>query len=279
QPLNHVVSRLLLPLPLSLLGRSILRLRAFVLHGGVHPHLGQFAVLRAILLVITPDPGLGLEGHLVFRAFAEIAFLAVNVSRYPVARDQVQAPAIHVKEVSAAETRFISAIEAHNVVILVFYPNLAVKAAIACALFGGDLEDYTADITQELAAHVLEVISLAIKVVAVSIDHPGEAQGLVFELKQSGEAAQKAALKAGVFGKIVTAVHFFAQIHAAEEVMVLRRRRALLRTKLQVLQIGLNERSAGLQHFYERVLALDRAIHHLVHRGGRWRGECGTSGC
>src|SRR4029077_15873415 len=34
-----------------------------------------------------------------------------------------------------------------------------------------------------------------------------------------------------------------------------------------------------LQHFYERVLALDRAIHHLVHRGGRWRGECGTSGC
>src|SRR6202040_4282597 len=160
--------------------------------------------------------------------------------------DQVQAPAIHVKEVSVAGSRLIGAPEAHDIVILVFYPNSAMKAAIAGPLLGGDLEDYTADFTQELAAGVLEIVGLAIELVAVGIDHPGETQGFVLVCKQPGEAAQKAALKAGVFGEIVTAVHAVAQIQAAKEVMILRRRRAFLRTELQILHIGFNERGAGL---------------------------------
>ncbi len=40
-----------------------------------------------------------------------------------------KAPAIHVEEVSVAGARLISAIQAHNVVILVFYPNSATEAS------------------------------------------------------------------------------------------------------------------------------------------------------
>src|SRR6202040_3041472 len=101
------------------------------------------------------------------RTVAEISFLAVDVGRYPVARDQVQAPAIHVEEVSVAGARLIRTIQAHNVVILVFYPNSTTEAAITGALFGGHVEDDTADITQELAVHLLEIVGLAIEVIAV----------------------------------------------------------------------------------------------------------------
>src|SRR5208337_4934023 len=86
-----------------------------------------FAVLGSLLQVITPEPGLGLECHLVLRTGAEIAFLAVDVSRYPIARDQVQAPAIHVEKVSVARTRLISTKQSHNVVILVFDPDSATE--------------------------------------------------------------------------------------------------------------------------------------------------------
>src|SRR6266851_3489084 len=61
--------------------------------------------------------------------------------------------------------------------------------------------------------------------------------------------------------------------------MVLHRCRAQLGFILQVLQIGLNERSAGLQHFHQRVLALDGAVHYLVHRVRRCRGGRGARGC
>src|SRR5258708_40305023 len=95
------------------------RLRAIVVRGGVHEHMGEFPVRGALLEVITPEPGLGLEGHLVFRKVgcrigAEIAFLAVDVSWYPLARDQVQAPPIQVEEVSVARARLIKAIQPND---------------------------------------------------------------------------------------------------------------------------------------------------------------------
>src|ERR1700739_1116196 len=123
------------------------------------------------------------------------------------------------------------------------------KAPTAGSFFRGDLKDQATDIAQELAARVLKIVGLTIEIVAVRIDHPGEAQRLVSECEQADEATQQAALEAGVFWEIVAAAHAVAQIHAAEEVMVLHGRRTLFRTELQVLQIGFNERSAALQHF------------------------------
>jgi hypothetical protein len=46
--------------------------------------------------------------------------------------------------------------------------------------------------------------------------------------------------------------------------MVLHRSRTHSRIEFQVLQIGLNQGSPGLQHFHERVLPLDHAVHDLV---------------
>src|SRR5579864_4362225 len=133
---------------------------------------------------------MGLERSLVLRSVAEITFLAVDVGRHPVARNQVKAPAVKVEEVSVARMRLIKTAQAHNVVILVFHPNSAKEAAFTGALFGGHGEDDAADVTKELAAQVLEIVGLAIEVITVNVDHPGETQGFVFELIQPGEAAQ-----------------------------------------------------------------------------------------
>ncbi len=77
-----------------------------------------------------------------------------------------------MKEVSVAGTRLIKTIQPDNVVILVFHPNAATEAAIAGGFFRGNLEDDTADITQEFAVHVLEIVGLTIEVGAVGVDHP-----------------------------------------------------------------------------------------------------------
>ena len=42
--------------------------------------------------------------------------------------------------------------------------------------------------------------------------------------------------------------------------------------EFQVLQIGLHQRSAGLEHCHERVLPQNSAVDHLVHGGG-WGGR------
>src|SRR5262252_7658676 len=183
-----------------------------------------------------------------------------------------------MKEVTRAGGRFVRAVEAHNVVILFFYPNLATKAAMASPFLREYVEEYAADIPQELVARVLEIVGLAIELVAISIDHPRETQWFVSERKQTGEATQQAALEAGAFVDIVMAGHV-AQVHAAEEVMVSHRDRTFLRTELQVLQIGFNKRGVGLQHFYQRMLSFQRAIHDRVHVVGGTRCWHDTGGC
>ncbi len=122
EALDDVIFRLLLPLPLSLQRRSILRRGAFILHA-VHTNLREFVVLVAFLQVVAPDAGLRLEGHLVLHASAEVAFFAVNVGGNPVARNQVQAPAIHVEEERILRRRSVGAIQADNVVVLDLPPR------------------------------------------------------------------------------------------------------------------------------------------------------------
>src|SRR3954468_7449061 len=122
---------------------------------------------------------------------------------------------------------------------------------------------------------------LTVKVGAVGINHPGEAQGLVLQLVELLEAAHQAGLHAlSLVVQIISAIDSLTHLHTAEKVMVLHGRRAQLWNDLEVLEICLNNGRAGLQHFNQCVLTLDRSVHHFVHRRRRCRaGHSAAEGC
>ena len=73
-----------------------------------------------------------------------------------------------------------------------FYPDAAQETSTAGILFRRDVEYEATHIAQKFAAHVAEVVVLAVKVGAVGVDHPGEAHGLVLDLVQLLESAKEA---------------------------------------------------------------------------------------
>ena len=63
------------------------------------------------------------------------------------------------------------------------------------SLLGGHVEHDAAHVAQKFAVHIFEIVVRAVKIVAVGEDHPGKADGLVFEFEQFGKSAQHAVLK------------------------------------------------------------------------------------
>src|ERR1022692_288612 len=268
EALDDIVFRLLLPLALGLERRRILGGGAFIIHA-VHADLGEFVVLATLLEVVAPDAGLGFESNLIFHASAEVAFFAVDVGGHPVSRNQVQSPAIHVEEVGIPRRRSIGTVEADDAKVLVFHPDAPEEASLAGVLLGCYVEYQAADVAQEFAADVVELIVRTVEVGAIGIDHPGEANGLVLHLEEPVETTQEAGLHALIVTlQIVLAIDRLAHIHSAKEVVVLTRYRAELRIGAQILQVGLNQRSAAGESLHEAVFALDEAIHDLIHSRG-----------
>src|SRR5438270_552992 len=60
--------------------------------------------------------------------------LKLSNGKVSIARDQVQAPAIHVEEIRIARARLVGAIETHNVVVLILHPDAAHEPAFAGVL-------------------------------------------------------------------------------------------------------------------------------------------------
>ena len=183
-----------------------------------------------------------------------------------------------MEEVGVSRTRGISAVQAYDVEILVFHPDAAQEAALAGIFLGGDVEDDAAHVALKFAMNIFELVMSAVKVLAIGENHPGKADGLVLELEQLGESAHHAGLKARIFRKIVLPVDRIAQVQAAQEIVVFLGRRTHLLVELQVLQIGLDQWSARLQHRDQGVLAFNRPVNHLVHRGHRRSCRCGRGG-
>ncbi len=166
--------------------------------------------------------------------------------------------------------RSVSSVQANDVVILIFDPDAAQEAALACSLFRCDIKHQATYIAKKLAAYVMKVIVLAVEVAAIRIHHPGEAHGLVLHLEQLLEAAHQARLHALILLlQIILAVDRLAHIHAAQKIMVGARNWAELRISRQILQVSLDHRRAVREHLHEPMLALNEAIDHLVHGSRR----------
>ena len=163
----------------------------------------------------------------------------------------------------------VGAVEAHDVVILVFDPDPAQEAALAGVLLGGDVQDNATHLAQEFAAHESEVVVLALKIL-VEDHHLGKAEGQELHGIHTAELAEHALAQPGGGGRgesaIVSAV---AHIEAAEEVHVtLWHRSAQLFVVLEILKIGLDQ---GMQLAHlgnEKVFALDGAVNDLIETGG-----------
>ena len=229
---------------------------------------------RSRLQVISPHASLRFERDLVLGSRGEVAFLAVDVSWHPITRDQIQPPAVHVEVISVARRTRISAVQPHDVEVLVLNPDAAEKASASSVFFRRQIEHQAAHVAQELAPRVVKIVVLPVKVVAVGEDHPGKAQRLVLELELLREPAQKMLLHALVFVfafvlKVVAAVDRVAQVHAPQEVMIVLRNRPQLRILRQVLQIGLHNGSARRQKLDQVLLPQDHAVDYLIHGGRR----------
>ena len=103
---------------------------SFVFHA-IDANLREFVVAAFFLEIVSPNARLGLERGLILHAGAEVAFFAVDVSRNPVARNQVQAPAIHVEEERVPRGGRVRAVKADDIVILVFNPDAAEETPLA----------------------------------------------------------------------------------------------------------------------------------------------------
>ena len=71
----------------------------------------------------------------------------------------------------------VTAVEAHDVVILILDPDASLEAAFAGFFLGGDVEHQAAHFAQEFAAHVIELVVLLIEAVGVNKNHLQKAVG------------------------------------------------------------------------------------------------------
>src|SRR5205085_8895129 len=198
QTLQNVIFGFLLKGAHALHRSSVLCGSAFVFHRGVNQYLREFVFLAGVLQVVAPDTALCLECHFVLRSKAEVAFFAVDVSRYPVSRDQVQTPAIHMEEVSITRAWSIGAVQADNVEVLVFDPDASQKASVPSAFLWRDIEHQRANITQKLSPRIAKLIVRLVKVVAIGKQHPGETERLILHLEVLRDSAQQVFLHAFV---------------------------------------------------------------------------------
>ena len=169
-----------------------------------------------------------------------------------------------MKEVRVLRARCVCAVQADDVEVLIFDPDTAEEAPFAGIFLWRDIEHEAADVAQELAADVFEIVVLTVEVVAVGKHHPRKAEGLILHLEILGEAAEKALLHALVF-QIGSAIDGLAEVHAAEEIPIIFRNRTKLRILDEVLEIGLDDRCARREHLGQTLFALDKSVDHLVH--------------
>src|SRR6202158_5133171 len=93
----------------------------------------------------------------------------------------------------------ISAVQTHNVEVLILNPDTAEKAPTSSVFFRRQIKHQAAHVAQELAPRVVEIVVLPVKVVAVGEDHPRKAQRLVLDLDPLRDSAQKTLLHALAF--------------------------------------------------------------------------------
>ena len=157
--------------------------------------------------------------------------------------------------------RIVSAVEADDVVVLVFDPDAAEEPALASVFLGRDVDDDAAHFAEELAADESEIVILALKIL-IEDHHLGKAQRQKLHGINVAQFAEHAFAEAGRRGRSESAViGALAHIQAAQEVHVADGDgRAEVFVFLQILEIGLHQRMKLLHLRHEEMFALNRSV-------------------
>src|SRR5215471_21656566 len=156
-------------------------------------------------------------------AIFQVRLFGVNVSGKPHSRSHVQTPAVEVQIQAGARLRIISAVEADDVVVLVFDPDASFETSSTGVFPGRYIDDDAAHLTQKFATHECKVVILALEIF-IENHHLREAERQKLHGVDLAQLAQHALAEAGGGrrneGAVVGAV---AQVEPAQEVDVARR--------------------------------------------------------
>jgi hypothetical protein len=160
-------------------------------------------------------------------------------------------------EVEVAGSRLIivtgiGTIEAHHVTILILDPDAAYEASPACSLLREYVKDYSADVAKKFATHITEVVVLLIETGWVDQHHLHEAGWNVLQLEHLCKACNglkrtfEEALGRGMC-LVARVGKGFAEVDAAQHVLIRDRHRLELLIRLHVLNVSLHHRSPLLE--------------------------------
>ena len=178
QAINHVDLSLPFPGALGFDGGSVLGFLTLVLDRlrSVDGDLGELRAAAEILQVIAPEPRLRLVMERLTDTVFEIGLLGINKRRQPHAGAKVLPPAVKVQIITGSRMRIVSAVEANDVVVLIFDPDAAEEPALAGVFLGGDVHDDAAYFPKELAADESVIVIPALEIL-IEDHHLGKAQG------------------------------------------------------------------------------------------------------
>src|SRR5713226_6277682 len=176
QTLGDVVFSLPLPGTLRLKRRVVVSRFRLIIYGGrpLHKKLTQLLLFPDVAKVVAPQARLRLEGpesQALRLRISHAAFFAVDVGREPLVLSGIHAPAIEIEVVARQGRAAVSAVETHDVVILILHPDAADETSFAGLRQWIDVKDQTTNLTQKLAPEILDLVMLAVEPVHVQVDH------------------------------------------------------------------------------------------------------------
>src|SRR5882757_7752994 len=135
----------------------------------------RILLLPGMAYVVSPQARLRFEVQFLGQRVVQIFLFAVNEGRQPQAWLRVGAPAVEVEIPTGVSSSSVSAVETHNVEILIFHPNASEEPAFARFGFRSNVENQATHFAQEFPAHVIELIVLSVEAIRVDENHLQEA--------------------------------------------------------------------------------------------------------
>ncbi len=260
---------------MRLYGSKVVSALGVILHRGLDEDFAQLLFLRRVAHVITPQARLRLEVQLLGQRVVQVFFFTVHERGDPQAGLRVGAPAIEMEVPTGAPAAAISAVETHDMIILILYPDASQETALARFRVRSNVEHQAAHFTQEFAAHVLKFVVLLVEAVGIDENHLQETvrQILHRERKEISNAGKNLfALGVGIGQG--NQVHALGKIRAAQKVFVARGYKSELLVGLQVLNVGFDQRRKLADFLVEVILIDDDSVNDLIH--GPWLIGCGA---
>ncbi len=219
--------------------------------------------------VIGPQPCLAFHVESAGNGVLGIGLFGIDVSRKPQSGLHVDPPAIEVEEGIQAGARFVSSIEANDVVVLVLDPDAAQEVRAFDVFFRDHVEDQRAYVSEELLAKILQLIVIFIELV-IEKDKLHEPERNIVHPVKAIQAIEHAAHESRAITalKSLFADASLVQNQPAKKILVALGNAAQLLVRFHVLDIGLYQGSILVHVLDQLGFGIEDAVSHGI-VGGR----------